>query len=101
MQEIIADVVSAERQHRHRITADFSNSAGCGRRCLGGHGGAKINAVSPIERLINKWHSVAATTAENDRADRNAFTFFNIPIESRIIAHRRGKPAVRMRSLFF
>ena len=101
MLEIIADVVSTERQHRHRIAADLSDSARRGGGCLGGHGGAEVNAVSPIERLINQWHRITAASAENDGADGNAFAFFNIDVESRIIAHRRGKPAIRMRGLFF
>ena len=34
MAEIIADVVSAERQHRHRIAPDFADSARRGCSCL-------------------------------------------------------------------
>ena len=54
----------------------------------------------PIERLVNQRHRVTAATAENDRADRNPFAFFNVGIESRIIAHRRGEPTVWMRGFF-
>ena len=55
----------------------------------------------PIECLEHEWHRTAAPTAKNDRADRHAFTLFHIRIEHRIIAHRRGKAAVRMRRFLF
>src|SRR5262249_53540895 len=87
MPEIIANVVPAERQHRHRIATHLTDSARCGCSCLGSHGGAEINAVDPIEGLVNQWHSITATTAKNDGAYRNASAFFHVGIESRIIAH--------------
>src|SRR5262245_12909500 len=101
MLEIIAYVVSAEGQHRHRIPPDLTDRARRGCRCLGGHGGAEIDTMCPIERFINQWYSVAPPTAKNDGADRNSFAFLYIRVESRIIAHRRCKPAVGMRGLIF
>src|ERR1700745_856230 len=52
--EIVADVVSAEWQHRHRIAAHSSDRAGRGGRCFRSHRRAEVNTVSPIERLINE-----------------------------------------------
>ncbi len=99
--KIIADVVTAERQHCHRIAPHLPNGASrrCG--CFRRHGCAQINAVVPIERLEHEWHSVAAAPAKNDRADRYAFAFFHIRIEHGVVAHRRGEAAVWMRRFFF
>ena len=51
----------------------------------------------PIERLKHERQSAAPASAENDRADRNAFAFFKIRIEHRIIATRCSESTVGMR----
>src|SRR5207247_817505 len=79
--EIIADVISAERQHRHRIASHLTHSPGSGGGCFRGHGRAQINAVGPIERLINQRHCISTATAENDRANWDASAFLHIKIE--------------------
>jgi hypothetical protein len=57
--------------------------------------------MGPIECLVDQWHGVTAPAAENDGTDWDAFAFFHIGVESRIITHRRGKPAVGMSGFFF
>ena len=54
----------------------------------------------PIERLEHERHRVAAASAEDDRADRDAFAAFYIQVERGIIADRCREPAVWMRSFF-
>src|SRR5207302_10264741 len=71
--KIIADVVAAEREHRHRVAPNLSDRASRGGGCFRRHGGAEINAVFPIKRLKHKRQRSAATSAENNGADRNAF----------------------------
>src|SRR5947207_13602221 len=100
MPEIIADVVSAKRQHRHWITPDVANRASRGCGCFRSHGCTEIKAMFPIERLKHKRHRIAPASAKNDGANRDAVPFFNIDIERGIVAHRRGEPAVWMRRLF-
>src|SRR6266567_2378145 len=101
MLEIIADVVSAEWQHRHWIASHLANSTGRGCSCFRSHGRTEVNAVVPIERLINQWDGIATAAAENDGADRHAFPFFDIRVERGIVAHRRRETAVWMRGFFF
>src|SRR5207247_8687198 len=93
MLEIIADVVSAEGQHCHRITSHLAHRARRRRSRFRSHGRAQIDAMVPIERLKHKRHRVAAASAENDCADRYAFTLFNVGIERRIVKHGRSKSA--------
>src|SRR6266581_3863310 len=101
MLEVIADVVPAEWQHRHRIASYLPDRAGRRRGRFRSHGRSQINAMVPIERLEHERHRVAAATAENNGADRHAFTFFNIEIECRIVKHGRSKSAVRMRRFLY
>src|SRR5262249_6720055 len=101
MPEIVSDVVATERKHRHWIAADLSDLAGCGGGCFRGHGRAEINAVFPVKRLKHERDCSAASAAENDRADWNALALLEIRIKNRIIAHRCGEPAIRMRRFFF
>src|SRR2546423_14903159 len=62
--EIIPDVVSAEGQHRHWIAphSPYGPRSGCGgfRRPPR----AQIYAVTPIERLVNQRHRIAAAATE-------------------------------------
>ena len=55
----------------------------------------------PIERLKDERHGIAPASTEDERADRHAFAFFDIGIQRRVVAHRRGETAVRMRGFFF
>ena len=101
MPEIIADVVAAKRQHRHRITTHLADRAGRCSGCFRGHRRSEINTVLPVKRLKNERHRVAAAAAEDDGADRDALATFHLQIERGIVAHRRGEPAVWMRGLLF
>src|SRR5215471_7743191 len=98
--EILADVVPAEWQHRHRIAAHSSYSAGGGRSCFRSHGRTEIHTMIPVERLIDQRHGVAAASAENNGTDWHALAFFDVRIQCGVVPHRGGEPAVWMRSFF-
>ena len=99
--EIISDVISAERQHRHWIATHLTDSTGRRGGCFRSHRSTEVNTVSPIERLIDERRRIAAASAENDRADWHSFAFLDIRIQRRVVAHRSCEPAVWMRSSFF
>ena len=101
MPEVIADVVAAKRQHRHRIAPNLANRSGRGRGCFRSHRRADVNPLLPVERLKHERHRIAAASAEDDRANRDAVAFFNIDIERGIVAQRCRETAVWMRSFFF
>src|ERR1043166_3525504 len=100
MPEVIADVVTTKWQHRHRISPHLADRAGRGRRRFRSHGGTKINAMVPIERLIDQRHGIATPAAKDDRADRHARALAKVWIDDRIVRGRRGESAVRMRGFF-
>ena len=97
----MADVVSAERQHRHRIASHSPNRTGGRSGCFRSHRRAQIYAMVPIERLINQRHGIAAAAPENDRADRDAFAFLDVEVERGVVAYWRGEAAVGVRRFFF
>ena len=49
MAEVVADVVAAERQHRHRIAPHHADLAGRGRGGLRTHRRAHEDAMGPVE----------------------------------------------------
>ena len=89
-------VVAAERQHRHRVAPDRADRAGCGRGRLGAHRRAEVDAVGPVERLVDERHGVRAPPAEDERLDRDALRVLPLGIERRALGDRRGEARVRM-----
>src|SRR2546422_818805 len=65
MREVITHVVTAERQHGHGIAAD--NTLRTARRGggFGAHRGAYVDAMDPIEGLIDERHRGRAARAED------------------------------------
>ena len=51
--EVITHVVTAKRQHRHRIAAHLADCARSGGGHLRTHRCANVNTTRPVERLIN------------------------------------------------
>ena len=70
--EIIADVITAEGQHRKRIATHFAHCTRRRRRCLGPHRGGLVHAFFPRARFADQWHSVRTSRAENERGDGHA-----------------------------
>ena len=66
MLEVLAHVVTAERQHRHRIAARFALLAELGSRPFRAHRRADKRAVFPVECLVHQRRQVRPPPAEND-----------------------------------
>ena len=64
--EIVAHVVAAEGQHRHGIAPHFADRARGGGRHFRAHGGADINARTPVEGLVDQRHGGRAAAAEDE-----------------------------------
>ena len=94
--EVVAHVVTAEGQHRHRVAAHLAERAGGGSGHLGSHRGTEIDAVRPVEGLENERHRRGAASAENDRADWHAGGVFPLGVDHRAIPRWRGEAAVRV-----
>src|SRR5581483_3882777 len=76
MPEVIAHVITAKRQHRHRIAAhpaDGSRSSSSGFRS---HGCSYIDAGAPIECLVDERYSIRTAAAKNESADGHAIRIF-------------------------
>ncbi len=97
MHQIVAHVVANERKHRHWITADGAHGGILGGGSFAAEGCADVDAVNPVEGLINKRHHRAAPPAEDEGADLDPRRVIGGAVEHRVIAHRRGEPAVGMR----
>ena len=95
--EVIAHVITAEGQHRHRITTERADAAGGGSGRLRTHRRADVHTRAPVERLIDQRHRVGTAAAEDDGADRHAFRCFPVGIDDRALRRGRGEPCVGMR----
>ena len=95
MRPIIGHIVTAERQHRERIAANAAGTFGRG-RFFGSHRRGQINAVTPVERLVDQRRVMSQTAAEDERADGHAFGVFPVRINRRALARRSGETGVRM-----
>src|SRR5215210_3851526 len=69
--EVVAHVVAAERQHRHRVEAQLAHGPGGRGGLLGGHRGAQEDAVLPVERLGHEGDAGGAAPAEQESVDRH------------------------------
>ena len=69
---VIRHVVAAEGNHRHRVAADNTHSAGRGSGGFGSHRGAYKHAVVPVAGLIHQRSGLGTAAAEDNRADRHA-----------------------------
>src|SRR5260370_453689 len=56
MPQVIAHVVSAEREHRHRVAPQLTDSTGGGGRLFAAHRRPQICPMLPVERLIDQRH---------------------------------------------
>ena len=95
---VVAEVVAAERLHRHRVAAHDADRAGGGGGGLGGHRGADQHAVLPVARLVDQRRQLAPPAAEDQRRDRHAARVLGRPASSSGSALARDREArVRMR----
>ena len=97
VREVVAEVVAAERLHRHRVTAHDTDRTGRGGRRFGGHRGTDQHTVGPVARLEHERHQRFAATAEDDRRDRHAACLFSLRRPARTAFGRHREARIRMR----
>lgn len=78
--EVVAHVVSAEGEHSHWVAADLSGCAGGRGGGLGAHGGADVNAVLPVEGLVDERHGGLPAAAEDDGINGDAVRILPVGI---------------------
>ena len=97
--EVVAHVVTAERQHGERVaTYDALRAeSGCGgfRAERSGH----VHAEIPVEGFIDQRHRGGAAAAEDEGRNRHALRVFPFLINRRALRSRRGKARIRVRRL--
>ena len=96
MREIVAHVVAAEGQHRHRVKAQFAECATGRRRRFARHDRAEKHAVIPVERLGHERHGRAATTTEENRGNRHTLGVLPLGCNCGALRGRRGEACVRV-----
>ena len=95
--EVVGHVVAAERQHRERVAPHLPDRPGGRGRRLRAHRRGQVDAVGPVERLVDQRDRVAAPAAEDERRDRHALRVVPVGVDRRALADRRGEARVRMR----
>ena len=95
--EVVADVVTTERQHRHRVKAELANRAGGSGGHFRAHRRAEEYAVLPVERLANQRHNGRAATAEEKSVDRHAGRVLPLGRNRRVLICRAGEASVGVR----
>ena len=98
--EIEGHVVAAKGQHGHRVAAHLPDLARGGGGGLAAHRRADVNAVRPVERLVDERHGGGAASAEDDGADGHALRVIRLEGKRRVVRHGRGEAAVGMRGFF-
>ena len=56
--------------------------------------------MKPAERLKNQRHGVRSSTPKYNGTNRNPLWIIRLNRQRRIVFHRRGEPAIRMRGIF-
>jgi hypothetical protein len=97
--EVLAHVVADERQHRHRVAAHAGGEADGGGGGFRAHRGAHVDAVRPVEGLVDQRHRLRAAAAEDDRRDLDAVRVLPIGVDGRAVDGRRGEARVGVRGL--
>src|SRR5262252_252874 len=70
--KIIADVISAERQHCERIAPYFTHLAGRSRGLFRAHGCGLVDAILPARRLDDERNGIATPCSEDKSGDRES-----------------------------
>ena len=100
MLEVIAHVISAERQHGERVAAHHADRADIGGGCFGADDRTQEDAVVPVEGLMDERYRTRPTAAEEDCADRHALRVLPCRIDYRALRCGRREAGVGMRARF-
>jgi hypothetical protein len=89
--KVVAHVVTAEGQHRQRVTPHLANGASrCGSH-LTAHIGSEEDAVRPVEGLKDKWEGGGAASTEDESINWHALGLFPIGINGGRLPGRDGE----------
>ena len=94
---VIAEVVAAERLHRHRVASHDADLAGGGRGGLGSHRGAHQHTVRPVARLVHQRRELAPPAAEDQCRDRHAARVLGSRRVDRVLGGGDREARVRVR----
>ena len=92
--EVMPHVIAAEGEHGHGVAPDPADRAGGGGGGLAAHGGAHVDAVDPIEGLVDERHGGGAAAAEDDRADGDAVGVVPVGVDAGALAGGGGEAAI-------
>ena len=104
VREILSHVVTAEWQHRERITTHNTKLTSC---CGGGfrtHRCSHVNTFSPVTCLCHQRNSRGATSAKDKCVNDYALRIVPFWIQNRVLGRRHSKARIgmsRFNTLFF
>ena len=96
---VVANIVTDERLHSHRIVTEHAYSASSGSGCLRGNSGTHVGAVYPVEGLIYQRSCGSTSAAEDDSAYRNAVRVVELRRYAGAVYSRSGESGVRVSKL--
>lgn len=94
--KVITHVVTAERNHRHRIATNLTDGNGRCRRHFRSHRCTDVHSGTPIKGLKYQRHGRGTPTAKHNRADWYAIWIFPGRIYGRALRSKRGEARVWM-----
>src|SRR6516225_5069620 len=94
MLEIVADVITAEGEHRERIAPYFADLAVRGSGRLRSHRRGLVNTVYPARGFDDQRNGIAAAGAEDESRYRNAIRVVPFGIERRALGGRDRKARI-------
>ena len=101
VREVVAEVVAAERLHRHRVAPQHADRAGGGGGGFRAHRGAHQHAVGPVARLHHQRQQGRPAATEHDRTDRHALRRLGLRRPGRALpgADREARIGMRGRAV--
>ena len=100
VREVVAHVVTAEREHRERVAAESADLTFSSSRLFGTDRGAEVDTVCPVVCLEHERDVVHAATAINEDVNRDAFRALPIRVDARAVSSRSSEAGVRVRGEF-
>src|SRR6266516_4071027 len=89
--EVVAHVVTTERQHREGIMTQLTDLALGGRGLLRGNVRAEEDSMSPVEGFGDERHGGRAPAAEQNRRDRDTLWVVPFRCDDRALGDRSGE----------
>src|SRR5271157_3485988 len=94
--EVVAHVVAAEGEHRHRVAAKFSDFAGGGRGGFAARSRPQKRSVLPTERLGHEWNNPSSAATEKNCVDRHTLGVLPLRSNHGALPCRNGEAAIGM-----